>query len=645
MFNKTRAVKDILWILVFFGLVAGIFRLWFGLGAITNLTDAVPWGLWKVLNMVAGVALSTCGFTIGFLAYVLKIEKFKPLVKPAILVAFLGYGCSCFALLFDIGLPDRFWHPIFMWNEHSFLFEVFWCVMLYFTVTFIELLPNLLEKYKLKKTVNYFHKIAIGIVIVGISLSTLHHSSLGSLFLVTPYRLHPLWYSSLLPIYFFISAAGCGIMFLIMAKILYAKFYNPDSVFGDRTNGKAATSCSIDKNDTIRIKLKYGKDIPMLSSLSIIAASLLSLYLLLKIYDLFRLKLFGVLLAGTWESWLYLFELFLTSVIPVLLIVINKSRHSPYGLGTAALLASSGLALNRVDVGIFGYFRDAGTVYFPSLAEWSLSVGVIAAAALVFISISENFSIFDDQWKTFKISKGIFKASFDSISRVWQTALQSGLYNVSLIGVFVIPAAFVLMYPSYKSNKQINIVPASGLNTTRSVLFIDGDRKGMNTEFPHLKHQDMLGKEKSCINCHHMSLPNDKSTPCSRCHRSMFNTTLIFNHDMHTIRVAQDRHISGLHPENKTCIICHSPDLPKNVNSAVGCMDCHKEDMNIADTLNLPKQFLSAESYLNAMHQKCITCHKKEKSVKNKPDLDQCSNCHKNYFEKPEAENFLTVSK
>ncbi len=644
MIDKIKTIKDFLWVFVFFGFVAGIFRLWFGLGATTNLTDAVPWGLWKVLNMVAGVALSTCGFTIGFLAYVLKIEKFKPLVKPAILVAFLGYGCSCFALLFDIGLPDRFWHPLLMWNEHSFLFEVFWCVMLYFSVTFIELLPNLLEKYKLKKTVNVFHKIAIGIVIIGISLSTLHHSSLGSLFLITPYRLHQLWYSSLLPIFFFISAAGCGIMFLILVKILYAKFYNPVSVWGDHTNGKAKLSCSIDKDDSIRVKIIYGKDISMLSSLSIIAASLLSLYLVLKIYDLFRLNLIGVLLAGTWESWLYVLELLLTAVVPVLLIIINKSRRSPYGLGTAAFLASFGLALNRVDVGIFGYFRDAGAVYFPSLAEWSLSIGVIAAAALVFIFVSENFSIFDEQWKENKISKGIFKAAFDSMSRVWQTALQSGLSRISLIGVFIIPAAFVLMYPEYRSNTEINIVPASGLNTTRSVLFIDGNRKGMNTEFPHLKHQDMLGKEKSCINCHHMSLPNDKSTPCSRCHRSMFNKTLIFNHDMHTVWVAKEKKFSGLHPENKACVICHLPGLPKNVNSAIGCMDCHKMDMNIADTLNLPKQFLYADSYINAMHLKCITCHKKEKGEKNRPELDQCSNCHKSYYQKSEEGNFLTLS-
>ena len=129
------------------------------------------------------------------------------------------------------------------------------------------------------------------------------------------------------------------------------------------------------------------------------------------------------------------------------LLIFNRSRHSPYGLGLAAFSASLGLALNRVDVGIIGYFRDAGTVYFPSLTEWSLSFGVIAAAALVFFYVAEKFLIFDEQRKAYKISKGIFKVSFDSISRVWQTTLQSGFQRATMIGVFAIPMAFVFMYP------------------------------------------------------------------------------------------------------------------------------------------------------------------------------------------------------
>ena len=182
--NKVRILKDILWIIALSGLVAAVFRLLFGLGATTNLTDGVPWGFWKVFNMIAGVALSTSGFTVGFLVYVLQLKQFKPYLKPAILIAFLGYGCSCLALLFDIGLPYRFWHPIFMWNINSFLFEVFWCVLLYFTVTAIELAPIIFERFKAEKLIKFLHGIAFVVVIIGISLSSLHHSSLGSLFLV-----------------------------------------------------------------------------------------------------------------------------------------------------------------------------------------------------------------------------------------------------------------------------------------------------------------------------------------------------------------------------------------------------------------------------------------------------------------------------
>ena len=515
--------------------------------------------------------------------------------------------------------------------------------MLYFSVTFIEMLPNILENYRFKKTVHFLHKIAIGVVILGITLSTLHHSSLGSLFLITPYRLFKLWYSSYLPIYVFPSAAGCGIMFIILVKILYAKLYNPLSLFGENNNGKTPIF-SLNKNvGRIHIR-EYGKDMPMLSSLSIIGASLLGIYLLLKIFDLFRLNLWSTLFAGTWESWLYVFELLLTAVLPITLVINKRSRRSPYGLGTAAFSASIGLALNRLDVGIFGYFRDAGTVYFPSLAEWSVSIGVISAAGLVFLFAAENYSIFDEQWKVYKISKGIFKASFDSISRVWQTVLQSGVQRVTIIGVFVLPMAFVLMYPYYKSQKEANVVPASGLNTTRSILIINSTKPGMSTTFPHLKHQNMLGKDTSCILCHHMSMPNDKSTPCSRCHRKMFQKTLIFNHEMHKVWVAQKRKITGFHPENKTCVICHKPDLPKNVTTAVGCLDCHRDDMNIADTLNLPKNFLYANSYLDIMHKRCINCHKERKEKVNKPNLDQCSNCHKNYYKEPEAKKLFTVS-
>ena len=123
-----KRIKDVLWFLAAAGLLAAIARLATGLGASTNMTDALPWGLWKIVNMVAGAALATGGFIIAGAIYVFRLDRYRPLARLAVLIGFIGYGASLTALLFDLGLPHRFWHPLVMWNPRSFLFEVFWCV-------------------------------------------------------------------------------------------------------------------------------------------------------------------------------------------------------------------------------------------------------------------------------------------------------------------------------------------------------------------------------------------------------------------------------------------------------------------------------------------------------------------------------------
>lgn len=635
MHNKIRIIKDLLWFFVLWGIISAAFRMWFGLGATTNLSDEMPWGIWKILNMIAGVALSTSGFTLGFLVYVLKIEKFKPLIRPAILIAFLGYGSSCLALLFDIGLPQRFWHPIFMWNEHSFLFEVFWCVLIYFTVTFIELIPNILERFKAQKLVKFIHGISLGVVIFGISLSSLHHSSLGSLFLTTPLRLHELWYTSLIPWMFIVSAMGCGMMFLVFVKIIHARLYDPVSVFGSEFLNKSNRVCSLNGAPKVKIPKIYGKDMAMLSHLSIIAAFILGFYLILKVYDLFANGSIAALSAGTWESWLFAIEVILTAVMPILLVAIKRTRTSPYGLGFAAASASFGLILNRMDVGIFGFFADAGKIYFPSLGEWSLSLGVVAAAALAFIYISENFTIFDSSWALKRVERGAFSAAFDSFSRVWTTVLNNGVYRISLIAVFILPIAFVLLYPPYDSHETAPIIQASGVDVNRNILLINGNANEMRTSFPHEAHKENLGGEKSCIKCHHMSAPNDNSTPCARCHRDMFHETKIFDHSYHTVMVAKDLKIKGMHPENKTCYKCHAGQGAKTKENAIACSECHLQDMKLGQNNNLPAKFIYADSYMDAMHKNCVRCHKEKEAAAGKK-LSDCSTCHKNQIFKKE---------
>lgn len=638
MINRTRVIKDILWTVALSGLVATCFRLWFGLGATTNLSDAVPWGLWKILNMVGGVALSTSGFTVGFLVYVLRLKRFQPFMKPAILIAFLGYGCSCTALLLDIGLPYRFWHPIFMWNDNSFLFEVFWCVLLYFTVTAIELSPVIFERLRAEKAARILHRVAFVVVVIGISLSSLHHSSLGSLFLVTPLRLHPLWYTPWLPLLFIVSAMGSGLMVVVLAKILWAHWYEPASVFGPYGGRSTPLIRIVDGAATaVFSRGPEGPEMPRIRSLATIASAVLGFYLVLKVADLFLHGGWRPLMSGTWESWLYLVELVLTAVLPILLVALPWSRYSPAGITAAAASAALGLALNRLDVGIFGYFRDARVVYFPSLIEWMVSLGVVAAAGLVFFFVAENLPIFSEEPPAARTRAGLFRLSYGSFRQLWNTALTDSLHRITLIAVFVVPLAFVLMYPPYFSHPASGptVRPAIGVDAERTKLQMDGDRGGVLTVFPHADHQKRLGGAKSCGRCHHVSLPHDKSTACSRCHQRMNASTDIFDHQRHMAEVADRDHLPGVHPANYSCVKCHPPQRVQTASGAKDCLECHKEDMFPAGPPTKKVDLRLAIPFREAVHRLCIECHKAEAVKQNKPQLGDCQTCHKSLRARP----------
>ena len=640
MLTRTRPFKDLLWFLTIFGLVAAIFRLWFGLGATTNLSDMAPWGLWKILNMVAGVALSTSGFTVGFLVYVLKLEKFRPFMKPAILVAFLGYGCSCLALLFDIGLPYRFWHPIFMWNINSFLFEVFWCVLLYFTVTAIELAPSIFEKLRLDRIVNILHRIAFVVVIVGISLSSLHHSSLGSLFLVTPQRLHALWYSPLLPLFFIISAMGGGLMFVILVKILWSWWYDRESVFGKQSMKNVPLLKKANGLEALTMRSE-GPQLILVRQLATIAAGVLAAYLGLKLIDLFLYGAWNALLEGSWESWLYIVELLIASIIPVLLLALPRTRRLPGAIALAAFSGALGLALNRMDVGVFGYFRDTGTAYFPSLAEWALCFGVVAAAGLAFFFIAENLPIFSSLPPAYQSRAGIFRQTFGTLRQIWNMVFMDSLHRVSLIAVVTIPLAFVLMYPPFykKTSSGMPINQALGVDIQRTLLKIDGDRGGVATAFAHVEHQKRLGDSLACKICHHLSMPKDKSTPCSRCHRFMNSSTDIFNHTAHELYIKEKNDLGGLFPRNNSCAECHPAGSPKTAHNVKDCLECHREDMIIADSTDKDINLAIAPPFREAMHKTCIQCHTREAIRTDKKSLDVCGTCHQSLktFDSPDS--------
>ena len=217
---RLRATKTLLWLLVGLGVVVGVLRLLHGPGSVTALTDLIPWGLWKGGGVVALVALGGAGFTLAMLVYVFHRDRYRPAVRGAVLLALLAYSSVGLGLTIDIGIPWRIVFPVWHWQVHSVLFEVAWCIMLYLGVLAFEFGHTVLERLAWPRALAVLHKGTILLVIAGISLSTLHQSSLGTLFLATPFRLHPLWHTDLLPLLFFVSSMAVGCLSICLVTLV-----------------------------------------------------------------------------------------------------------------------------------------------------------------------------------------------------------------------------------------------------------------------------------------------------------------------------------------------------------------------------------------------------------------------------------------
>jgi hypothetical protein len=427
-------------------------------------------------------------------------------------------------------------------------------------------------------------------------------------------------------------------MVVVLAKMLWARWYDPASVFGPDA-GRSTPLIRIVNGNPVADYSRgpEGPEMPVIRSLAMIAAAVLGVYLLLKITDLFLHGGWTFLLAGNRESWLYLVELTLTAVVPVLLVALPWSRCSPAGIAVAAASAVAGLALNRLDVGIFGYFHDAHVIYFPSLIEWAVSLGVVAAAGLVFLFLAENLPIFSDRPPDLYDLGGLPRVAYGTLRQLWNTAVTDSLHRVTLIGVFVVPLAFVLMYPPYfhRRTSEPLVGPATGVDAERTKLQMAGDQGSVVTIFPHADHEKRLGGSKSCVKCHHVSLPHDNWTPCWRCHRRMNAPTDIFDHAYHIAAVAQKDGLAGLFPGNYSCVKCHADARAATASNAKNCLECHKQDMYPGGPPVKQIHLRFAISFREAMHRACVECHKEEAVKKNKPHLADCGTCHHSLRARP----------
>jgi Ni/Fe-hydrogenase subunit HybB-like protein len=356
------------------GLVFLAGRFIFGIGAVTNLDNQHPWGIWIGLDVALGVALAAGGFTTAALGHIMHRDEYETIIRPALLTALLGYTFVASSVLIDIGRWYSIWHPLIYWNGNSALFEVGICVMIYLTVLYIEFLPVVCERFigrvnlpgilsKLNKPVDKLLRILdrslsktmFIFIIAGVVLSCLHQSSLGTLMIIAGSKMHPLWQTPVLPMLFLLSAISVGFPMVIFESYISTKSF----------------------------KLKPETEV--LSGLARFVGPLLGIYLAAKIIDMLIRGTYVYLTEFSTESVMFSIEVLLGVAVPLKLFMSNYVRKSLEGLFIASSLVIFGVFMNRLNNFIIAYNPPyAQTSYFPSFGEISVTIGFIALEVLIY---------------------------------------------------------------------------------------------------------------------------------------------------------------------------------------------------------------------------------------------------------------------
>lgn len=631
MNRRLRIVKSILWAFVGVLGVVTVARFLRGLGPTTALSDVTPWGLWIAFDVMAGVALAAGGFVIAATVYIFGLERYRPFVRPAILTAFLGYVAVAVGLLYDLGLPWHIWHPVIYPQHHSVLFEVAMCVMLYLTVLTLEFAPVVLEhrwfRHSLFQAVHgILKRVTIPLVTAGIVLSTLHQSSLGSLFLIAPHRLHSLWYSPLIYVFFFISAVGLGLMVVTLESVLSGWLLG-HAVRTDR-----------------------------LAGLGFAAGIVLFIYAVLRLGDLAVRGDLGAAFDGSGLAFLFLFEMLVSAIVPAALLAVRRIRTSLAGMAVCSAMVVFGMVLNRLSVCIFAFNRPGDMPYFPAWTEWAVSLGIVSVGILVFLFFVENLNVYPEADEEGRAGpKTAWRPSYDpaTIHSLLPESLAAprrySLIAVAAAGIAVafLPAEAVFgpqpvstPVSAVRTIEGVEMNPGSGTRVTYvlslqaegnsregkavPLMMIDGNRDGRLVFFPHKGHVRELGGEDSCTRCHHQNMPFDRNTSCHECHRDMYEPTDLFDHASHIA------HLDG----NAGCVECHTVSAKmKSRETAKACVECHAGMLAAETFLNGEQQLMTgvAPSYMDAMHGLCIDCHEKkvaEDQETYSPDFARCDHCH-----------------
>lgn len=349
--------------IIVLGIVLIVYRLAKGLGAVTNLSQEFPWGIWIGFDVMVGVAFAGGAYILTFVVYILRTEKYHPVVRATVLNGFLAYVFYAGAILLDLG---RWWNivnPILgnKFGVNSVLFLVSWHFLLYMISLFIEFSPTIAEWLGFRRIRKILGSLTVGAVIFGIALSTLHQSGLGALFLMAKDKIHPLWYTEFIPVLFFTSSIFAGLSMVIFEGTISHK------VFGSQLDHEAHESFN-------KITLGLGKA----------CAGAMFVYFFMKILILIHGKQWGFLATpmGYW----YLFELLGLVLIPCFLFLRGVRYRNFTIIRAAAILSMLGIIINRLNFSVIAYkwYVPLSERYIPSWMEIVITLAILLTEVWVF---------------------------------------------------------------------------------------------------------------------------------------------------------------------------------------------------------------------------------------------------------------------
>jgi len=346
---------------ILLGLILIVIRFWKGLGSITNLSQQTPWGLWIGFDVVTGVAFAGGAYVLTFMVYILRMDKYHSIIRATVLNGFLAYLFYAGALLLDLGRPWHVVNPIIgnSFGYSSVLFLVAWHFMLYMIAELIEFSPAIAEWLGAERARRILKSLTIGAVIFGITLSTLHQSGLGALFLMAKGKIHPLWYSEFIPIMFFVSSIFAGLAMVIFESSISEK------VFADQLGADSAKTHNV-----------------IIRGLARICSVTMFAYLFLKVLDLVHGHNLSYL-ATAWGAW-YLVEVIGFVMIPMLLFLRGVKTGSPLVIKLASLMTLIGIILNRLNISVIGFNWEIAPHYIPSWMEFEVTFAVLFLEIWIF---------------------------------------------------------------------------------------------------------------------------------------------------------------------------------------------------------------------------------------------------------------------